>query len=166
MLAIAGLVFLVAFVAVPALQRGQRDGARKSYAGVVAGLLNTYKSNKGRPVCADTVSTGFCGYQETPDGSSGASYMDFVNNYLRKTDGTTEFDDSASGFAITSPHYARGSTNVGALWVLNASIPPGFVIVFSGATCSGNQVNNATTTTIDRAVWVKLEQGGAACVQV
>ena len=44
-LAIAGLIFLMVFVALPALQSGQRDTARRSDVGIVASAVNTYVSN-------------------------------------------------------------------------------------------------------------------------
>jgi len=44
-LAIAGLIFLMVFVALPALQRGQRDSARKNDVGTVATAVTTYTSN-------------------------------------------------------------------------------------------------------------------------
>lgn len=44
-LAIAGLIFLMVFIALPALQRGQRDQARKNDATVVATAVNTFKSS-------------------------------------------------------------------------------------------------------------------------
>jgi prepilin-type N-terminal cleavage/methylation domain-containing protein len=44
-LAIAGLIFLMVFIALPALQRSQRDGARKSEVGTVASAITSYQSN-------------------------------------------------------------------------------------------------------------------------
>lgn len=44
-LAIAALIFLMIFVALPALQKGQRDTARKQDANTVASALGTYRSN-------------------------------------------------------------------------------------------------------------------------
>lgn len=44
-LAIAGLIFLMVFVALPALQAGQRDTARKNDVGSAASAVNTYASN-------------------------------------------------------------------------------------------------------------------------
>lgn len=44
-LAIAGLIFLVVFLALPALQRNQRDTARKNDVGIVASAINSYSSN-------------------------------------------------------------------------------------------------------------------------
>lgn len=44
-LAIAGLIFLMVFIALPALQRSQRDSARKSEVGTVASAITSYQSN-------------------------------------------------------------------------------------------------------------------------
>ena len=47
-LAIAGLIFLMVFIALPALQSGQRDNARKNDVSIVASAVNTYTSgNRG-----------------------------------------------------------------------------------------------------------------------
>ena len=47
-LAIAGLIFLVVFLALPALQRSQRDTARRQDAGrIVSGLQNCMSDNQG-----------------------------------------------------------------------------------------------------------------------
>lgn len=44
-LAIAGLIFLMVFIALPALQRNQRDQARKNDVSTVAGAVTSYTSN-------------------------------------------------------------------------------------------------------------------------
>jgi len=44
-LAIAGLIFLMVFIALPALQRGQRDTARKNDAGTVSSGIGSYTGN-------------------------------------------------------------------------------------------------------------------------
>lgn len=44
-LAIAGLIFLMVFTALPALQRSQRDTARKSDVGTVASAVTNYTGN-------------------------------------------------------------------------------------------------------------------------
>lgn len=46
-LAIAGLIFMMVFVALPSLQKAQRDTARKSDASTVAALVESYSSNNG-----------------------------------------------------------------------------------------------------------------------
>lgn len=48
-LAIAALIFLMVFIALPALQRNQRDTARKQELGKVISAITTYQSNnKGK----------------------------------------------------------------------------------------------------------------------
>ena len=44
-LAIAGLIFLAVFIALPALQRGQRDTQRRSDAGTFMSQLQSYATN-------------------------------------------------------------------------------------------------------------------------
>ena len=50
-LAIAGLIFLMVFLALPALQRSQRDSQRKNQLNAIAAQLENYRAaNKGRYV--------------------------------------------------------------------------------------------------------------------
>lgn len=44
-LAIAGLIFLMVFIALPALQRSQRDSARKNEVSAVGSAIGSYMSN-------------------------------------------------------------------------------------------------------------------------
>lgn len=44
-LAIAGLIFLMVFIALPALQRNQRDSAKKTEVGAVVSAIGTYSGN-------------------------------------------------------------------------------------------------------------------------
>lgn len=58
-LAIAALIFLMIFIALPALQRGQRDTARKNDVGIIASALNTYKSTHRGTLPADNEDASF-----------------------------------------------------------------------------------------------------------
>lgn len=53
-LAIAALIFLMIFVALPALQASQRDTARKSDAGIVSSAVTKYTSSERSPVTSST----------------------------------------------------------------------------------------------------------------
>ncbi len=46
-LAIAGLIFLMVFIGLPALQRSQRDRQRKNDAAIIAAAVRTYMSHNG-----------------------------------------------------------------------------------------------------------------------
>ena len=52
-LAIAGLIFVMVFVALPQLQRSQRDTARKNDASVIAAQVTTFSSNNRGALPAD-----------------------------------------------------------------------------------------------------------------
>jgi len=52
-LAIAALIFLMIFVALPALQRGQANTARKSDASTIASAINTFRTNSNGRLPAD-----------------------------------------------------------------------------------------------------------------
>ena len=69
-LAIAALIFLMIFVALPALQRGQRDTARKNEAGTIASAVNTYRSNNR-------------GTLPNPGAASGADLTKLKNDYIK-----------------------------------------------------------------------------------
>lgn len=79
-LAIAGLIFLMVFVALPALQRGQRDSARKQDVGSIAAAVNSYISNnRGKlPLAANALGT----YSATDGKWSG--YLDSVSGAIEQ----------------------------------------------------------------------------------
>jgi prepilin-type N-terminal cleavage/methylation domain-containing protein len=77
-LAIAGLIFLMVFIALPALQRGQRDGQRRSDLARAQTKLQDYQTNNRNklPAAGDWNTT-------------------FVTQYLRA--GGDSFDDPSRG---------------------------------------------------------------------
>jgi len=87
-LAIAGLIFLMVFIALPALQAGQRDTARKSDVSNVASALNSYSSaNRGSlPAAGSTLDTqlGATGSGST---KSYESLSNNINNVVVSTTG-------------------------------------------------------------------------------
>jgi prepilin-type N-terminal cleavage/methylation domain-containing protein len=75
-LAIAGLIFLMVFIALPALQAGQRDTARKNDAGHVITAVNNYTSNNRGAFPATAAALGT--YNAATSKWSG--YMDSVSS--------------------------------------------------------------------------------------
>lgn len=87
-LAIAGLIFLMVFIALPALQRNQRDTARKTDVGTVASAYTTYTNNNRGSVPADgTVA---------PD--DGSAFGKYINDLSDNSDSVTvrAFDATVS----------------------------------------------------------------------
>lgn len=82
-LAIAGLIFLMVFIALPALQRNQRDTQRKNDLSRVQSAINSYQANNKGSVPADTTT----------------DLQDFVTNYL-KTGGDSFKDPSGEDYTL------------------------------------------------------------------
>lgn len=83
-LAIAGLIFLMVFIALPALQRGQRDTQRRDDVSKFISQLQQYATNNRGALPAVGQMTGGNG---------------FLNSYMKADDG--EFNDPSSGDAYT-----------------------------------------------------------------
>ncbi len=88
-LAIAALIFLMVFIALPALQRNQRDQARKEVLGKVTSAVTTYQSNKRsmQPVTGADLKGYVDGTDATATGEhnsykSGAKDTLIDNNYI------------------------------------------------------------------------------------
>lgn len=80
-LAIAGLIFLVVFLALPALQRGQRDNQRKNDAGRLISQMTAYSTNNQGALPTDWTTGGTfytsylkSGNQKFQDPSTGSDY--------------------------------------------------------------------------------------------
>ena len=72
-LAIAGLIFLMVFIALPALERNQRDQARKSEVGTIASAITSFQSNnRGKVPAADAT---FAKYIDATANASGVITM-------------------------------------------------------------------------------------------
>jgi prepilin-type N-terminal cleavage/methylation domain-containing protein len=135
-LAIAGLIFLIVFLALPALQRQQRDTQRRSDAGrVLTAVQNFQSNNNGKvPVIA-------------------ADVTQLLGTYV-KANGTDTFKDpSGTDYALTLTAVATGGSTAVADNTIN---------YYTAAKCSGeNAVAGATN---NAAIRVKLENGGSYCV--
>jgi prepilin-type N-terminal cleavage/methylation domain-containing protein len=140
-LAIAGLIFLIVFLAVPALQRGQRDQQRKQDVGRIISSVQSWKSNhRGlNPAPADLVGPA------TP----GGFYTNLANG--------ASFEDPSGGA------YTFVTTYTGAAGALNDNTKNGELLYAIGKTCnaSGNAFANGNPRTF--AVLMKLESGDSYC---
>lgn len=175
-LAIAGLIFLMVFLALPALQRSQRDTQRRSaYSEFLTQVSNYQSNNRGR-LPATTVS----------------AWEDFISAYLRPTENCVIDEESTSGDEDAVPTYT-GSDCVNELpstfldpvgqpyyikevydfsdptvdeetgkKVLNWKDNQYQIYVYNKATCEGE---NAIVSDGNRniAIRVKLEGGGTYC---
>lgn len=139
-LAIAGLIFLVVFLALPALQRGQRDTQRKNDAGRMTSQLVAYQTNN---------------QGKLPNSS--AEIATFVSSYM--TSGSQTFNDPSTG----SPYSINGG---GAVITTAPATQPttsaGTIFYYINAKCDGADVV-ANAGARNYVVVVYQEQGGAYC---
>ena len=134
-LAIAGLIFLMVFLALPALQRSQRDTQRKNDASRLRAAITDYQSNnRGRvPFEGDRLKNNF------------------IENYVKVKNSSTFADPS------TNIDY-----NV-MVRVDNTPANPGDMYVSNHAKCGddGRIVSNGQSIVVS----VKTENGVATCVE-
>ena len=134
-LAIAGLIFLMVFIALPSLQRGQRDAQRKTDLSRALTKVSDFQSNNRN--------------------SLPSNWDDFADKYLRV--GNDTFVDPSGTDYDFSPLAGAGS-------VVNGTFETnqGRIFYTTGTTC-GN--DGAVTSAGGRKVSLrmKLEGGGVAC---
>ena len=137
-LAIAGLIFLMVFIALPALQRNQRDTQRRNDLGTFKSQMQSYATNnRGKIV------------------TTAAGLVTFKTGYLKwAADDTGELNDpvSGNGYVINYTTAAPTSTNgVSTISYMNGRICNGEVMTATGASPRSF------------AVAMKLEGSGTYC---
>lgn len=156
-LAIAGLIFLMVFVALPALQRSQRDTQRRDDMARFLSQVNQYQANQAGKVPVSI--------------SNGSATFDsgFITNYLQA--GGDTFSDPSTGEVYTidgtivncadQNNSCNGSTDVGDL-ATNDKDNRGIIHVYYNAKCDGE---NPIYINGDRkiAIRIKLEGAGIYC---
>lgn len=134
-LAIAGLIFLVVFLALPALQRGQRDSQRKTDLGKLMSQVTAYQSN-------------------TQGAMPYGAWDTFRGNYL--TVNSTPFNDPSSGGVYAIEQQTTIANPV--------VVPQGSIYIYPGATCTnGSPSGTIGTTSRKFAAIIHQEQGGFYC---
>lgn len=175
-LAIAALIFLMVFIALPALGRSQRDTQRRDDLSRMAAALTNYQSNNTGSNPTGTAS--FEGKKEYTDseisGFARGSWQYFYAKYLLVQDGTKDKfadpDGTAYGInveACTPVSKKNGQTctkgqKTGITWNDQATTGGHKINVVTNAACDGE---TAVYSTGDRkiALLYKLEQGGVLC---
>lgn len=151
-LAIAGLIFLMVFVALPALQRSQRDTQRRDDMARFLSQLNQYQANNGGkvPKAAKT------------------DYDKFIADYLRVQTSSTETNTAQDQFVDPSgQNYNVATVTVCANGNCKQAstsddYKSGNIRVYTNATCDGE---NPKYLQGERkiAITYKLEGAGTYC---
>ncbi len=122
-LAIAGLIFLMVFVALPALQRSQRDTQRRNDMGRLITAIQNYQSNNKNKVP-----------------NTAAEYKSdstFYTNYL-KTNGDSFSDPSSNSDYVFKNVYTCAKAADSDKCTQNPSEIMGDITVYTNATCDGD----------------------------
>lgn len=135
-LAIAGLIFLMVFIALPALQRSQADTQRRSDVSRMLAQLSNYQANSHGAVPTDQ-----------------ASLTAFVNSYMTPTSSDTFNDPDGNAYQVK---YINTAT---------ASPTTDVIDYMTNASCNGSIASKDSTRGARQvAVEIKLAVG-TYCVQ-
>ena len=151
-LSIAGLIFLMVFIALPALQRNQRDTQRKNNISLLKDAIERYKANnKGKLPWL----YGVWGNQNTNN---------FGSNYLKWG---TEFKDPSGIYLWLSVNDASVGANVES-WVhpgyahyADTNHRVNYIFLFVGYKCNGRTSTPAGQN--NYTILYALEGGGSVC---
>ncbi len=139
-LAIAGLIFLMVFIALPSLQQGQRNSARKSEASTVISAIDTFRGNN-----------------RSADPTTGGEITTIING------NTAGVLDSKAQVYIVEPAFVANRTltsNPTAPQASNTVIAPDEVNVWIGYKCGATNTSLIRGTAKQAAVAV-IQEGGA-----
>lgn len=162
-LAIAGLIFLMVFVALPALQRSQRDTQRRDDLARVATALTQYQTNNGGklPDAASCAATAAAAIKPNDATTYTNKTCKFIAQYLNASNSATnEFvdpDGTAYAMNVVHPTAASGITAVPA--TVNH-----IIYIYTHSHCDGETVKYDTKDNDrDYALTYKLEGAGVYC---
>lgn len=152
-LAIAGLIFLMVFIALPALQRSQRDTQRKNDLSRALTAVTSYTSNSRGSLPANTA-TAWKTFETSYLSNAGSAFVDPSGsapsgNAGTSTDNPPLYVFKANAGSTLSSSYGTGTQNV--------------IYFAEGYTCgTGGAFTAASNRTVALAMY--LEGGGVACV--
>lgn len=147
-LAIAGLIFLMMMIAIPALQRNTRDTQRKEdISGLVSAVKKYQTNNRG------ALPTG-----------NGSNWRTALANYL----GEGFIDPDGENYNLVVGNCANSTDNPcsGVADNLGGNFPNGYKLyIVTQARCSGDETTGALGSSNPRkfAVLYRLESGGIYC---
>lgn len=186
-LGIAGLIFMMSFIALPSLWASQRDADRRAMVMEFISSLKNYQTNNSRGASPIVVTTDGGNEFNLTDAkkqeyspSNESSWKAFVKNYVSANFGGPDKDSLK--FRI----YNNGSTASGCTNTTNASLTPGtpctnnpqaaganggseptsgvnnILYVFESAVCDGNQAVKSANSRDVAAIYI-LERSGRYC---
>lgn len=156
-LAIAGLIFLIVFLALPQLQRSRRDTQRRNDVGRVLASMEQFAANNSGQY--PDVSAG---------GPVGTTFPEFLDDFFGvRVDGSALGTASGEWAELSDPSVGTITTQsfTGGVNGGSASEPTdiGQLYYYKGAFCNGQVIEDSAASTRQVAVATFLEQGGVYC---
>ena len=139
-LAIAGLIFLIVFLALPALQKSQRDTQRRSDIGRLIAGVQSYQANNSGKLTTDL-------------GGAGGS------NIIGSTYMSTFADPSGGTYSLV----VKTAGTPAAPTPAPSNDVDGKLTYYPGVDCANTTKGSASPNATSFAVIVKLESGGTYC---
>ena len=143
-LAIAGLIFMMVFLALPALQRSQRDTQRRDDMSRVISQLQQYQANNRGAVPA-----------------SSSDLTSFMSNYLR-TGGDEFLDPDGEEYTFTYKGSFFTASSLSGDQTPPATAIDHVIYYYQGGRCEGEKIVKATGKR-NAAIFYKLEGAGTYC---
>jgi prepilin-type N-terminal cleavage/methylation domain-containing protein len=143
-LAIAGLIFLMVFIALPALQRNQRDTQRENDFGRAMAALTRFRANNRNRIPGEGQPGGVTAVQH---------WNTFRDRYLLVNNDTFEDPQTGTIYNFTIVNGAAGDPG---------DAGSGNLRVHIGATCDG-EMARAVAGNRNVAIRMRLEGGGIIC---
>ncbi len=164
-LAIAGLIFLMVFIALPVLQRSQRDTQRRSDIGKMASAIQQYQTNNNGRL-PKTDATGVAAKEPSGDDdrvkisgnydSTNSPAQSFIKNYMNgATAEYNEFNDpSGWAYGLKILEFAGDQPTL--------DFDEHIIYMYKGAHCNGELLEKSNNSR-DYALIYKLEGASVYC---
>ncbi|MDR0591467.1 MAG: type II secretion system GspH family protein [Candidatus Nomurabacteria bacterium] len=171
-LAIAGLIFLMIFIALPALQMAQRDNARKQDVQKIAAAINTWRSNNrgARLKSTDVLDSGNTHEEFYEDSDGNKTSLGNWGNLPDSWQLRPLLNDQISPYVTSIGVYDNSSS--GDRYMVGENDTAGHVTVTVGRSCPATDFTVQGWVQLPSAppnhvsVIVILEKGGFFCVDV
>lgn len=184
-LGIAGLIFMMVFVALPSLWASQRDADRKSKTIEFISAVKTYQTNNARGALPQLASKeDFFSYSDV-SGVEDSTWRGFVNQYITSEENLTDPTGNSMKIYVTecltnntgtekkayapcayAPVSAAGTSTVNVAAINASTFPTAStdynLYVFTAAICDGDQAVRSNSIRNVAAIYV-LERAGRYC---
>lgn len=165
-LAIAGLIFLMVFLALPALQRSQRDSERQRMLGNLSAQVRKYQqNNNGRlpnPGSFDAVADGDAEPIDTwCTGTATNTAKNFICNYMNGADAQHNewLDPTGYAYGLTIKKLTNGEE----VALSREDYEDHMVYLLTSARCGDDEKGVYSSNSRDFVVMYKLEGSGTYC---